>query len=176
MINIAPRPTTSAWVEDRGGHNDLMHILILDGDGKLTGTPGALLEKHLNVSKAMDARSPQGDNIYYKDVTGYRSSYILWGSHETGNLYDKDANASGAFGLSGVNKEFDLIKSDNALMDLMTQLTATLHLRHLSALRAPYLSAMHFRVVLMVTLFLVLTSWVDTHSSMTRKQSMLTIC
>tara|TARA_B100002019_G_scaffold250803_1_gene230850 strand:- start:1516 stop:4287 length:2772 start_codon:yes stop_codon:yes gene_type:complete len=117
-INIAPRPTTSAWVEDRGGHNDLMHILILDGDGKLTGTPGALLEKHLNVSKAMDARSPQGDNIYYKDVIKARSSYILWGSHETGNLYDKDANASGAFGLSGVNKEFDLIKSDNALMDL----------------------------------------------------------
>lgn len=117
-INIAPRPTTSAWVEDRGGHNDLMHILILDGDGKITGTPGALLEKHLNVSKALDARSPQGDNIYYKDIVKARSSYILWGSHETGNLYDKDANASGAFGLSGINKEFDLIKSDNALNDL----------------------------------------------------------
>ena len=117
-INIAPRPTTSAWVEERGGHNDLMHILVLDGDGKLTGTPGALLEKHLNVSKALDARSPQGDNIYYKDVIKARSSFIFWGSHETGNLYDADSNASGAFGLSGINRTFDLFQSDNALKNL----------------------------------------------------------
>ena len=46
-INIAPRPTTSAWVEDRGGHNDLMHILILDGDGKLTGTLALFLRSTL---------------------------------------------------------------------------------------------------------------------------------
>ena len=67
-INVAARPTTSAWVADRGGHNDLMHVLVIDGDGKVTGTPGSVLEKHLNVSKAIDAKSPQGDNIYYKDV------------------------------------------------------------------------------------------------------------
>ena len=74
--SIAPRPTTSAWVEDRGGYNDLMHILVLDGDGKLTGTPGALLEKHLNVSKASDAKSPQGDNIYYKNQIKTYSQYL----------------------------------------------------------------------------------------------------
>ena len=76
-INVAARPTTSAWVADRGGHNDLMHILVLDGDGKITGVPGAVLEKHLNVSKAIDAKSPQGDNIYYKDVIKHTlSTYI----------------------------------------------------------------------------------------------------
>ena len=116
--SIAPRPTTSAWVEDRGGYNDLMHILVLDGDGKLTGTPGALLEKHLNVSKASDARSPQGDNIYYKNQIKTYSQYLYWGSHETNNIYDRDSNASGGFGLSGVNREFDLIKSDNSLNNL----------------------------------------------------------
>ena len=35
-INVAARPTTSAWVADRGGYNDLMHILVIDGDGKIT--------------------------------------------------------------------------------------------------------------------------------------------
>ena len=116
--NLAARPTTSAWVEERGGHNDLMHIIVIDGDGGLTGTPGSVVEKFLNVSKASDAKSPQGDNIYYKDVIKSQSRYILWGSHETGDVYDKDVNASGGFGLSGINREFDLIKSSSSINDL----------------------------------------------------------
>ena len=117
-INVAARPTTSAWVADRGGHNDLMHILVVDGDGKITGTPGAVLEKHLNVSKANDAKSPQGDNIYYKDVVKQRSEYLYWGSHETANIYDKNTANSGVIGVSGVNREFDLIKASGALNNL----------------------------------------------------------
>jgi hypothetical protein len=116
--NIAARPTTSAHVQERGGYNDLMHILVLDGDGALTGTPGALIEKHLNVSKASDGRSPQGDNIYYKDVIKTFSQYIYWGSHETAGVYDRDVNAAGAFGLNGSNREFDLIKSATALSNM----------------------------------------------------------
>ena len=117
-INVAARPTTSAWVADRGGYNDLMHILVIDGDGKITGTPGAVLEKHLNVSKANDAKSPQGDNIYYKDVVKQRSEYLYWGSHETANIYDKNTANSGVIGVSGVNREFDLIKASGALNNL----------------------------------------------------------
>ena len=117
-INVAARPTTSAWVADRGGHNDLMHILVVDGDGKITGVPGAVLEKHLNVSKANDAKSPQGDNIYYKDVIKTYSEYLYWGSHETANIYDKNTSASGVIGVSGVNREFDLIKTATSLNNL----------------------------------------------------------
>ena len=117
-INVAARPTTSAWVGDRGGYNDLMHILVIDGDGKITGTPGAVLEKHLNVSKAIDARSPQGDNIYYKDVIKNFSEYLYWGSHETANIYDKNTSNSGVIGVSGVNREFDIIKSSSPLNNL----------------------------------------------------------
>ena len=117
-INVAARPTTSAWVADRGGHNDLMHVLVIDGDGKVTGTPGAVLEKHLNVSKAIDAKSPQGDNIYYKDVIKTYSEYLYWGSHETANIYDKNTSASGVIGVSGINREFDLIKAASSLNNL----------------------------------------------------------
>ena len=116
--NIAARPTTSAWVAERGGHNDLMHILVIDGDGLLTGTPGSVVEKFTDVSKASDAKSPQGDNIYYKDVVKAKSQYLLWGSHDTGEVYDKDVNAYGGFGLSGINREFDLIKSSVSINDL----------------------------------------------------------
>ena len=117
-INVAARPTTSAWVQDRGGYNDLMHVLVIDGDGKITGTPGAVLEKHLNVSKAIDAKSPQGDNIYYKDVIKNYSEYLYWGSHETANIYDKNTSNSGVIGVSGVNREFDIIKSSSPLNNL----------------------------------------------------------
>ena len=95
-----------------------MHILIVDGDGKITGVPGAVLEKHLNVSKANDAKSPQGDNIYYKDVIKTYSEYLYWGSHETANIYDKNTSNSGVIGVSGVNREFDIIKAADPLNNL----------------------------------------------------------
>ena len=109
-INLAPRPTTSPWVADRGGANDQMHILILDGDGKLTGTPGSVLEKFLFVSKASDARGVQGETVYYRDVVKNNSSYIYWGSHEVASVMDVDSGANGSIGLSGVSRTFDLFK------------------------------------------------------------------
>lgn len=113
--SIAPRPTTSAYAVERGGRNDLMHVLVIDGDGKLTGTPGAVLEKHLNVSKASDARSPQGDNIYYKDVIKTYSQYLYWGAHEANNILLTDPNANGAFGQQASNKNFNVFKSLNSI-------------------------------------------------------------
>lgn len=113
--SIAPRPTTSGYADERGGRNDLMHILVIDGDGKLTGVPGAVIEKHLNVSKASDARSPQGDNIYYKDVIKTYSQYLYWGSHEVDNILLADPNANGAYGQQASNKSFNAFKSLNAI-------------------------------------------------------------
>jgi len=105
--NIAARPTTSPWVSDRGGDNDQMHILVLDGDGKLTGSPGSVLEKFLFVSKASDAKGVQGETIYYRDVIKARSQYIYWGAHETGSIMDVDGSATGDIGGSGGVDEAD---------------------------------------------------------------------
>ena len=114
-INVAPRPGTSAWADERGGYRDLLHVLILDGDGALTGTPGSLLEKFTNLSKASDAKSPQGESLYYVDVLMNQSSYVYWGSHETANIFDRSGTADGSWGGSVVNRDFDLIKADAAL-------------------------------------------------------------
>ena len=109
-INIAPRPGTSAWAEDRGGTRDLLHVLVLDGDGSLTGTPGALLEKFTNLSKATDAKSPQGDTLYYVDVLMNQSQYVYWGGHETASIFDRSGTANGSWGLTVTNRDFDLLK------------------------------------------------------------------
>ena len=108
--SVAPRPTTSPWVQDRGGKNDQIHIIILDGDGKLTGTPGSVLEKFLYLSKASDAKGVQGETIYYRDVIKNNSQYIYWGSHETSSVYDVNGAANGDWGQSGIGTSFDLIK------------------------------------------------------------------
>ena len=117
-INIAPKPTTSNWAQERGGFRDQIHILVLDGDGQLTGTPGSVLEKFLFLSKSSDAKGPQGESLYYKDVIRERSEYIYWGSHESSQTYDSVANNAGSFGLSGINKTFDLIKSTDPIKSL----------------------------------------------------------
>ena len=113
---IAPRPGTSQYASDRGGFRDMMHILVIDGDGGITGVPGSILEKFLDVSKAADAKSPQGSNIYYKDVIKLNSQYIWWGSHELSSVMDIDGNATGDIGSSITNRKFDLLKNSSAIL------------------------------------------------------------
>ena len=59
-INVAPRPGTSLFANNVGGHRDELHILVIDVDGKITGTTGALLERFIGVSKASDAKTSVG--------------------------------------------------------------------------------------------------------------------
>ena len=74
-------PGTSPYTQARGGVNDELHIVIVDEDGELSGTKGTVLEKFAAVSKASDAKSPQGDTNYYPDVIFNQSSYIFWMDH-----------------------------------------------------------------------------------------------
>ena len=114
--SIARRPGTSSYAADRGGHHDLMHILVIDGDGGITGVPGSVLEKFLDVSKASDARSPQGANIYYKDVIKAQSKYLFWGSHEATLAQDLDGTSVDSIGGSATNRHFDPFKSSDAIV------------------------------------------------------------
>ena len=67
-VNVGPRPGTSQYTLDQGGHRDEMHIIMIDVDGKITGTPGQLLERYINVSKASDAKTTTGEVNYYPTV------------------------------------------------------------------------------------------------------------
>ena len=76
-------PGTSPFATALGGSNDEMHIAVIDEDGTITGTKGEVLEVYGAVSKASDAKTPQGDVNYYPDVIYNKSSYIYWMDHNS---------------------------------------------------------------------------------------------
>ena len=82
---IAPKPGTSNYVNERGGENDEMHVVVVDDDGKLTGIKGNIIEKHLFLSKATDTisqvNSPQ--KMWYKNYLANYSNYIYAGASQS---------------------------------------------------------------------------------------------
>lgn len=78
---VAARPRTSIYVNDKGGKNDELHVVVYDADGGITGTPNTILEKYIGVSKANDAKLPQGDINYIPNVILSKSGYVYWGKH-----------------------------------------------------------------------------------------------
>ena len=109
-ITVAARPGTSQYADSKGGHNDELHVLVVDIDGGITGTPGTLLERFLNVSKASDAKTTVGENNYYPIVIKQKSAYVYWGEHET-DVHNANTTASdGNWGLSAARK-FNVIRS-----------------------------------------------------------------
>jgi hypothetical protein len=80
---LAPKPTTSQYTDQRQGHGDGLHVVVVDDTGEITGNTGTLLETHLNLSKAVDAvsavNSPQ--KIWYEDYLADFSSQIYAGGN-----------------------------------------------------------------------------------------------
>lgn len=75
-------PGTSPYTAGKLGANDELHIIVLDEDGYIAGTPGTIIEKYPFVSKASDAKSSDGSSIYYPTVLFNKSDYIYWGAHD----------------------------------------------------------------------------------------------
>ena len=81
LVNGAPG--TSPYVSARNGVNDEIHVVVIDEDGVVSGTPNTVLEVYSKLSKASDAKSPQGDTNYYVDVLFNKSQYIFWMDHNS---------------------------------------------------------------------------------------------
>ena len=92
--SLAPKPKTSEFAESRGTRNDEIHVVIVDDDGKTSGTPGSILEKHIGLSKALNATRSSRSGIYYKDYIRDGSSYVYVGAHETGSATGFTAGAA----------------------------------------------------------------------------------
>ena len=76
-------PGTSPFATSLGGVNDELHIAVIDEDGAISGIKGEVLEVYGAVSKASNAKTPQGDVNYYPDVIYNKSSYIYWMDHNS---------------------------------------------------------------------------------------------
>ena len=86
-------PATSTYASTRSGVNDELHIVFIDEDGAISGTAGEVLEVYDSLSKASDAKTPQGDTNYYPDVIYNRSEYIYWMDHiATGSNWGSTAS------------------------------------------------------------------------------------
>src|SRR5210317_1893413 len=92
--SVSGAPGTSPFVSNRNGSGDEMHIVVVDEDGGITGTPGEVVESFSFVSKAADAKTPQGDNNYYPTVIKNKSQYIYWTDHNDSGT-NWGSNASG---------------------------------------------------------------------------------
>ena len=80
---VSAAPGTSPYVSDRGGSGDELHVVVVDEDGDISGKAGEVLEVYDSVSKASDAKTPQGDTNYYPDVIYNKSSNIYWMDHHS---------------------------------------------------------------------------------------------
>ena len=61
-------PTTSDFATRRGVGNDEVHVIITDEDGEWTGVKGTILEIFPALSVASDAKSEDGQALYYKEA------------------------------------------------------------------------------------------------------------
>ncbi len=83
QFNKAPGTSTYASNRSTAGVTDEMHIVVLDEDGDISGTPGTVLEKYEAVSKASDAKDEFGATNYYVTVIENQSEYIYWMDHSS---------------------------------------------------------------------------------------------
>jgi hypothetical protein len=86
-----------------GATQDGLHMVVIDEDGVFSGTPGTVLEKFDNVSKALDAKRFDGTSAYYKTVLNRESAFVWWMDHPqssdqgTGTAWGSALTASAAF-------------------------------------------------------------------------------
>ena len=92
--SVGTGPGTSPFVSDRSGSGDEIHVVVVDEDGDVTGVPGSVLETFEKLSKAADAKTPQGDTNYYPDVIYNQSQHVYWMDHNTSGT-NWGSNASG---------------------------------------------------------------------------------
>jgi len=71
-------PATSAHVSALSSATayDEVHVVVYDEDGKISGTPGTILETFPYASLATDAKKDDGSTNYVVDILNNQSSYV----------------------------------------------------------------------------------------------------
>ncbi len=124
--SIVDRPTTTEFALDRGAKNDELHVVVIDGEGKVSGNAGTILEKHTGLSKAKDAEFSAGSPSYWRKYLKNNSSYIFGGGAPIGlttsgfssgwtkqadQAWDQDADGI-IFGSSGT-KNYKIVNGED---------------------------------------------------------------
>ena len=103
---------TSDYASSRGGSNDELHVVVIDEDGKFSGSANTVLEKYAFVSKASDAVAADGASNYYKTVINNKSRYVWWMGHQPGG--SNWGNTAAATTYTNINVPFSASMSAGA--------------------------------------------------------------
>jgi hypothetical protein len=80
---------------------DCIHVIVIDGAGNVTGTPGETLEKFSSVSIKTSAKNDYGQSNYIKDVIKAEGQYVYFsGSWDTPDISGEEAKVR-AWGTEG---------------------------------------------------------------------------
>lgn len=120
-VSIAPRPGTSQFGLSKGAFRDELHLLVVDTEGKVTGTPGTILERHIGLSKATDAKTTNGEVNHIVNALKFGSNHIYAGDLDDTNVMAATATASdGNWGVTAANKNFNIIRAGSGMTDGVT--------------------------------------------------------
>jgi phage tail sheath protein FI len=78
VVDGAPGQSSFVAAQGNTAANDEIHVVVVDEDGAITGIPNNILEVWSGMSRATDAKSADGGNLYYKDVINQSSKWIWW--------------------------------------------------------------------------------------------------
>ena len=107
--NFDGAPGTSTYAANVNGVNDELHLVVVDEDGKFTGTANTVLERFSNLSKATDAKTEDGSSNYYVNVINDSSKYLWWLAHPDGATnWGSTATGANFVGLSNTVQSVSL--------------------------------------------------------------------
>lgn len=82
---VAAYGNTALQLADPTAQMDEMHVVVVDEDGAFTGAPGAVLEVYKGVSRATDAKLPDGTGNYFRTVINDQSEYVWVAGERAGS-------------------------------------------------------------------------------------------
>jgi phage tail sheath protein FI len=90
---VGQRANTTPYQRQFGNTSaqDELHIVVSDRLGKITGTPGTVLEVWKSLSRSTDAKSESGASIYYKDVLAQQSQWV-WAANDLDGAPSADSD------------------------------------------------------------------------------------
>lgn len=103
--NFDGAPGTSAEATKYGVTHDEMHVVVVDADGKLTGTTGSILETYNFLSIARDGKRDDQTNIYIQDVINETSNYVYLAGFGSTNTFPAKAGTALSAQTSGTDYE-----------------------------------------------------------------------
>jgi len=101
-------PGTSAYVSSFGNASavDELHVVVTDEDGKISGTPGTVLEVFSSLSRASDAKTEDGGTNYYKTVINDNSNYVWWANDRANAASNTAVNVTSSTNTQVYTKSF----------------------------------------------------------------------